>query len=184
MKQDTNKLAYVGVKPGAVSRNDWYTPEEYITAARYVMGSIGLDPFSSAKANETVQASRYFTADDDALTRSWKGRTRNVWMNPPYSGGLAGKAVDKFLEELEAGHIRKAVVLMNASTDTRWFHKMARKATAMCLTLGRISFETYDGKSVSGNTKGQVFFFYGDEKSTRKFCQRFSEFGIIVKEVV
>jgi hypothetical protein len=61
--------------------NEWYTPSEYIEAARLVMGSIDLDPASCEYANETVMAGEYFNKEDDGLSQSWFG---NIWLNPPY----------------------------------------------------------------------------------------------------
>ncbi len=40
--------------------NEWYTPNYIIDAARKTMGSIDLDPASSAIANQTVMAKKYY----------------------------------------------------------------------------------------------------------------------------
>lgn len=57
--------------------NEWYTPAEFIEAARRVMGEIDLDPASSDIAQETVKANKYYTIDDDGLEQEWSGR---VWI--------------------------------------------------------------------------------------------------------
>ena len=49
--------------------SEWYTPPPIIESARSVMGGIDLDPASSEKAQETVRAEGFFTAEDDGLTR-------------------------------------------------------------------------------------------------------------------
>jgi phage N-6-adenine-methyltransferase len=159
--------------------DDWHTPAIYIESARRVMGSIDFDPFSSVLANRTVQARRFFTEADDALTTPWSHPDqRTCWMNPPYSRGLSSQAVDRFLDQYDYGAFDQAVVLMNASTDTNWFHRLAKACSAFCLTNFRIAFENTDGKSKSGNTKGQVFFYFGPDPSN--FKKVFAPYGIVL----
>jgi len=178
---DADHMAYVGAKPGSPARNpnDWHTPVEFIEAARKVMGSIDLDPFSSVQANSRVNAAHFFTQADDAFETSWaRHDIRTVWMNPPYSKGLAGQAVQRFIEQYDYGAFEQAIVLMNAGTDTAWYHDMINRAAVVtCLTKGRISFEDAGGKASSGNTKGQVFFYIG--KRVQKFRQIFRQFGAV-----
>lgn len=57
-----------------------YTPAPYIAGARAVLATIDLDPASSAAANKTVQATRFYTAEDDGLALPWGG---GVYLNPP-----------------------------------------------------------------------------------------------------
>ena len=177
---DLNKMAYVGSKPGeARNADDWHTPSVFTDAARKVMGSIDLDPFTSVQANKHIKADLIMTEADDAFSREWAlTDNQTVWMNPPYSRGASSKAVERFLEQYDNGAFAQAVVLMNASTDTNWFHQMINVASAFCLTKGRISFEDAGGKKSSGNTKGQVFFYFGNKAKT--FKKTFSEYGYVV----
>src|SRR5262249_44464856 len=95
-------------KERAKSYCEWYTPPQFIEAARAVLGTIDLDPASSIAANSVVQAKRFFTKADNGLAREWHG---HIWINPPYSGDLIGKFVDKLLLEIRAGHTEQAILL-------------------------------------------------------------------------
>lgn len=59
--------------------NEWYTPSIYVEAARNTMLSIDVDPASSDKAQQFVNAGIYFTKETSGLDKEWIG---NVWMNP------------------------------------------------------------------------------------------------------
>ena len=111
---------------------------------------------------------------------SWAATDRRTcWMNPPYSRGASAQAVDKFLHEYDYGSFDEAVVLMNASCDANWCQRLLNACTAFCLTNHRISFENTDGKSKNGNTKGQIFFYFGP--GSEKFVRVFAEQGAVFR---
>jgi DNA N-6-adenine-methyltransferase (Dam) len=62
--------------------NEWFTPPQYIEAARRMLGEIDLDPASHSIAQQAVKAARFYTLQDDGLAREWHGR---IWLNPPYA---------------------------------------------------------------------------------------------------
>ena len=173
---DPSKLGYMGSgvrKRAHVSaeNDEWYTPEKWLNFASYVLGSIELDPFSSPKANQRVNAKRYFTADDDAFRQSWDAKT--VWMNPPYTRGVVDQSATKLLSELEAGNVRYAIVLVNNMTDTQWYRRLLDKCRAKCDLTGRISFENALGQKVSGNTRGQTLFLFASGRGSQHVINRF-----------
>lgn len=147
--------------------NEWYTPAEYIEAARKVMGSIDLDPASNEYANETVKASTFYTEETNGLDKEWFG---NIWMNPPYSTAL----IKEFAEKLANSTFKQAIVLVNNATDTAWFKLLIQKAKAVVFTTGRIRFEKRNG-SKGAPLQGQAFIYYGD--NVEKFLEVFEAFG-------
>lgn len=147
--------------------NEWYTPAEYIEAAREVMGSIDLDPASNDFANETVKAGLYYTAETNGLDKEWFG---NIWMNPPYSTAL----IKQFAEKLATSDFEQAIVLVNNATETGWFLQMIKKASAVVFPTGRIRFEKTD-RTGNAPLQGQAFIYCGD--NTERFFEVFGKYG-------
>ena len=164
-KANVKNLAYVGRQPKTErDSNSWYTPMQYINMVRKVMETIDLDPFSSELANTHIKANRIFTETNSALgKKEWKDGIGqiNVWMNPPYGKGLIQKAVEEFLKHWCNGEIRQAILLVNNATETKWMQSLYAEADAICHVNGRIAFVSPDGKAVSGNTRGQLFLYFG-----------------------
>ncbi len=162
-------------KPDSGGNDEWYTPAEYIEAARSVMGGIDLDPASCEAAQATVKADRFFSKAQDGLAQQWAG---NVWLNPPYSKDLIGLFVAKVLTEFETGGIQQAVILTNNDTDTGWFHDLATTARIVCFTKGRVRFTSPVNASNSPR-QGHTFFYLGDRPDA--FAARFKDFGQIAE---
>lgn len=147
--------------------DEWYTPEQYIEAAREVMGSIDLDPASNDFANETVKASVYYDEARNGLEQEWWG---NIWLNPPYSSAL----IHQFAEKLADSLFRQAIVLVNNATETAWFRTLIENADAVVFPTGRIKYRKRDGEKGTP-LQGQAFIYFGDAPG--RFLKVFSEFG-------
>lgn len=117
------------------NRDDWETPQEFFDRLNDQY-HFTLDAAASA-AN--AKCERYYTKEDDALSKSWSGE--RVWLNPPY-GRKIGEWVRKAWEESQADGTM-VVCLIPARTDTKWFHDY-------CLN-GDIKFIRGRLKFVGGN---------------------------------
>lgn len=163
------KAVYVGQNTGCP---EWYTPPEYVEAARAVLGAIDLDPASSDVAQETVRAARHFTLEDDGLSQEWAGR---VWLNPPYETGKVDRFVGKLCEHFGAGDVPAAILLTNNSTDTQWFQDAGAAASASCFPKGRIKFLDEEGNP-GAPLQGQALLYFGP--APESFCETFQGFGL------
>lgn len=151
--------------------NEWYTPPEYIEAARRVMGGIDLDPASSDIANKIVKAHTYYTKVANGLVQEWHGRT---WLNPPYSPELIKLFVSKYYESVENGTVTEGIVLVNNATETQWFYQLVECSSAVVFTKGRVRFLDPEGNP-GAPLQGQAILYYGD--NTSKFLGEFIVFG-------
>jgi ParB family chromosome partitioning protein len=157
---------------------EWYTPSEYLEAAREVMGSFDLDPASCAEANEIVKARCFYALGENGLNQEWGG---NIWLNPPYNMPLVAQFTAKAIADFESGKIQQAIILVNNATDTEWFHNLL-SAGIVCFTRGRIRFWTTGGSVGLSTRQGQAFFYLGKKSSGReKFVSTFSEFGAVMQ---
>lgn len=160
-------MAHVGYSTG---NNEWYTPDEYIQAAKIVMGGIDLDPASTEVANRVVGARKFYTADDDGLLYDWHGR---VWMNPPYAQPAISRFCDRLRTEFDAQNVTEAIALVNNATETAWFQTLIFSASAVCFPLARVKFWSPD--RIAAPLQGQAVVYLG--KNEGLFLRSFAGFG-------
>jgi phage N-6-adenine-methyltransferase len=169
-KQAMAKDAHIAQNTGV---SEWYTPAEYIAAARATMGGIDVDPASCAVANEQIGAATFYTIEDSGLAHEWPGR---VWLNPPYAQPLIGQFTAKLIEELDAHRTTAACVLVNNATDTAWFQALLHKVSAVCFTRGRVRFWA-PGK-IAAPLQGQAVLYFGIDALA--FHEGFCRFGEVL----
>jgi len=155
--------------------NEWYTPKEIIQAVKKVMGSIDLDPASSEVANVTIQAHQFFTIEDNGLIKKWNG---NIWLNPPYAQPFVQQFCDLVSEKYDSKEISQACVLVNNATETAFFQRMMKSASAICFPSGRIKFIDVDGNASGAPLQGQAILYFGNNQN--EFIKQFSPFGGVV----
>lgn len=179
------------------SNYEYYTPQEIIEAARNAMGSIDLDPSSSAEANKIVKAKMIFTKEMDSIPMPWDCGT--LWMNHPFgrredpcapdcqkhlknpkhvhhSEMWYGNAawISKLIREMEIGRISYAACCITyACTSEAWFSMLLDYPN--CFLIPRTNYLTPDGKVKPGVTKGSVVTYFG--RDVQLFKEAFAKLG-------
>ena len=156
--------------------DEWYTPAEYIEAARRAMGSIDLDPATCEMAQTVVNADVYLTKMDNGLGAKWL--RENVWLNPPYSNSQAW--IDKLLREVDGVFVKQAIVLVNNATETAWFQSLLARSAVVCFPGRRLQFWRHDHSNV-GARQGQAIFYIGPNAAA--FVAEFGQFGTLMRRV-
>lgn len=112
---------------------EWATPQALYDQLNKEF-KFTLDPCSTP---ENAKCKKYFTKEDDGLSKSWKGE--RVFMNPPY-----GRVIGDWVKKAATGGGQLVVCLLPARTDTRWFHEYVYNMAEVRFIKGRVKFG--DGK--------------------------------------
>ena len=188
-------------------KDESYTPELYIEAARKVLGPKMKDIASNLIAQaKTVKASEWWglklpiderrEAEEAGISDAAIGLAitkfkgvdgiaaivdGEVWCNPPYSD--PAPFVEFLLRGYMAGRIKAFVLLLNSMPETAYGQALG----AVCLSCqhgktaktgsSRIAFETRTGERKKGNDRAQVFYYLGSKVAT--FATVFGELGQI-----
>lgn len=159
---------------------EYYTPPEIMETVRAVLGFIDLDPASCAAANETVKARRYYTLEDDGLTKDWECET--LFMNPPY--GLRDGHSQQWLwtarmrAAWEAGLIKRgAIALVNASVGTTWFQPLFDGT--ICFPGYRINFFNQEKGIMTQPAQYNALVYLGLDVDL--FAKEFGKHGSVVR---
>lgn len=152
---------------------EYYTPAAIICAARATMGSIDLDPFSSAAANERVNAKRIFTVEDDGFAQLWQ--CGHLWMNHPFGRRYNSSAIAKLVESYLRGDVGEACNITFACTSEAWFQPLLRRP--QCFLVPRTNYLLPDGSVLRGVTKGSVVTYFGS--NVAGFARNFHPLGVV-----
>lgn len=137
---------------------EWSTPQDFFDKLNWRFGPFTLDPCASPV---NTKCSKFFTEDDDGLTKDWSGHT--LFINPPYGRGI-DKWIEKGYRESLKNHT-KVVMLIPARTDTKYWHKYVMLASELYFVKGRLKFGDSPNSApfpsavvvFDGESKQQVF---------------------------
>src|SRR3989304_872353 len=133
--------------------DEWRPPPWLFDRLNAKFGPFDLD--AAATAGNRL-CPRFWTREDDALTKPWEGR---VFCNPPYSkaAGGPGEWLAKTWIEIRARRAAMIVLLLPLDA-TRWGADAFMRSSAVILFDGRLSFVGTDGRPVRGNRYGSTVF--------------------------
>ena len=150
----------------------YYTPQIILEAARKTLGEFDLDPASSEQANKFVRAKKFYTKEDNGLSRSWFGR---IWMNHPFSRTENALWINKLVNDYDQGNIKEACCITYACTSEKWFRPLFHYI--QCFLSPRTNYLLPDGSVYKGVTKGSVVTYLGINRQA--FADNFCELGAI-----
>lgn len=138
-------------------RDEWRTPKPIFHYANMRWGPLEIDLAASA---ENTLCPRFFTQEDDALSKRWHEHGASGWCNPPYSN--TGAWVEKAAVEAVCGFT--TVMLLPEPAGASWMARFSH-ARNLVFLIGRVSFLRPDGKTkVSGNRWGSIIAVFGPRR--------------------
>ena len=189
IKMPTREYFLAKGKPFFSGDFEWYTPPWVYERCRLVMGSIDLDPATSAQAIEMGnKPNLHFTKSDNALIKTWP-KVENIFINPPYTLKPGeeesvfkdqNKKIEKsgakaFLIKLLNSHFRRAMLLVLEDSGTSYGQFLWGLSNAVFIPSGRLHF-IYEGKS-KGKSTTRTNLIFGIGVDEIKFYLAFRDYG-------
>ena len=156
---------------GASGNDEYYTPFEVVQAARFAMNGIDLDPASNHIAQKVVEATKYYTKEDDGLSKEWSGR---VFLNPPFS--MLKAFSDKLINSLDS--IDEAIFVCRMDLSNAWGRAVVRHCSMFCIPDKRIQFYGPDEKTVKSNNMANLILGFKTKETLFHFG--FSDIGFVI----
>lgn len=145
--------------------NEWYTPREWVDLAREVMGGISIDPASCETAQKNIQATVYYTQEDNGFDKDWIGK---LWLNPPYGAknkakGVHGASawVDKAIAEFDKENVFEGFLLLRL-TGSAAIRKL--EARFPRCSVGRLPFIDEHGNLQKSVGHDSIFFYLTNQE--------------------
>jgi len=182
-----------------------YTCPKIMARVQSFFGQIDLDPASNNVANQTVKALRFYTEQDDGLSKEWKAT--NVWLNHPFhKGEMACKPnckkkkcndpktdkyrghcitedipsnlqwMQKLLSEYKKGNFKESLNISFVNSSETWCQLLLNEGL-QCFVSKRVEYHSPTGKKSGGVTKGSMITYLGSRKV--EFEALFGEIGAI-----
>lgn len=118
------------------SKQDYQTPEDFLTAAKGLLGIEEFDWDLAASKHNTVRRVRYYDTNDDSLSMSWSVAQDPpgwLWLNPPFAN------IRPWVEKAYESKAQIAM-LVPASTGANWWRDWVHRKVYILLLNGRIKF--------------------------------------------
>jgi hypothetical protein len=167
------------------SKSDqWLTPPSVIALAKKALGGhIDTDPASCAEANEWIDATHWYSIDNNGLSQAlrWKG---TVWLNPPYGTGdhSAKTFAERLTKEYRLHNVTAAITCLNLnSASAKWFDQVWQVSSKHLIWRGRIDFIPPGGKQDSSPSKGTILSYFGHDPDL--FAEVFNDHGTLLDVV-
>lgn len=160
---------------------EWYTPTDYVEAARAALGgTIDFDPASCDQANETVRAGVYYTEHDNGLAQLCTG---NGFVNPP--GGLVKEFWNWLVGLWRAGYVERAIWIGYSLEQLQVLQQFETTPLdfPLCFPRRRIAFESPGGGKKSPTHANYIAFLpsiRGGRDEVKRFESAFAPFGRVV----
>lgn len=165
--------------------DEWLTPLWLVARVERLLGQIDGDP--CAEPGRRVSARWHLTEEDDALSvPRWgnaDGSASRIFMNPPWD--RAHLFVRRLLREVDAGHVREAVVLLPARLGSEYVQSLTSRGYPRVELTGRMQYDPGRGAVLGG--RGEAHFasmLIGVNVEVSAMHSEFRDVGTVLQAVV